>query len=178
MPIEKHIKPWSGHAVRHLPDVPGLDVYDFSLCGKSNENRWNIPGERTLYLAKDKSVALAEFARHFKESRTPGLAQKTFPRKVYGLNVKLEQVLDLRDPKACRDLSLSNAPDCFKEKSIARATAHFIRNTTPAEALIVPSIAFLDVLKNWCLVLFLEKLPEDPRKFLPSARAEGTFKIT
>jgi RES domain-containing protein len=178
MPIEKHIKPWSGHAVRHLPDVSGLDIYDFSRCGKNDENRWNVSGEPTLYLAKDKAVALAEFARHFKENRTPGLAGMTLPRKVYKLKVKLKHVLDLRGPKACRELSLANAPDCFLEKSVARATAHFIRNTTPAEALLVPSIAFLDDLKKWCLVLFLEKLPEDPRKFLQSAKAEGTFKIS
>jgi RES domain-containing protein len=177
MPIEKHIKPWSGHAVRHLPDVPGLDVYDFSMCGKSEENRWNVSGESTLYLAKDKSVALAEFARHFRDNRTPSLAGKTLPRKVYGLKVKLKHVLDLRDSKACRELSLAKAPECFLEKSVARATAHFIRNTTPAEGLLVPSIAFLDDLKKWCLVLFLEKLPKDRRKFLTGAKVEGTFKI-
>ena len=177
MPIEKHIKPWSGHAVRHLPDVPGLDVYDFSMCGKSNENRWNISGEPTLYLAKDKSVALAEFARHFEVNRTPVLAGMTLPRKVYRLNVKLKNVLDLRDPKACRELSLAGAPECFLEKSVARATAQLIRNTTPAQGLQVPSISYQDHQNKRCQVLFLEKLPEDPRKFLTGAKVEGTFKI-
>lgn len=41
------------------------DIYDFRYCARSNENRWNIAGEPTLYLAKEKDVILAEYARHF-----------------------------------------------------------------------------------------------------------------
>lgn len=179
MPLQAHIKPWVGYAVRHIPDNPDkqYDIDDFRYCGKSNENRWNVAGEPTLYLAKEKDVALAEYARHFEVNRTPELAAKTYRRKVYRFQVKLEYALDLREPKVWTELSLENAPDCFKDKAIARATAHFIRNTTSTQAIIVPSVAFLDNLEQWCLVLFLEKLPPDPRGFLPSVEPDGSFQI-
>lgn len=180
MSLQNYIKPWSGYVVRHIPDTPGrnYNLFDFSYCGRSNENRWNIAGEPTLYLAKEKNVALAEYARHFEVNRTPGLAAKTYRRQVYRISVKLEYLLDLCDSNVWLELSLVNAPDCFKEKAIARATAHFIRNTTQTQGIIVPSIAFLDDLKQWCLVLFLEKLPADPHQFLLSVESDGNFEIS
>jgi RES domain-containing protein len=182
MSLQDYLKSWSGYAVRHIPvpDNPErpYDIYDFSYCGKNNENRWNVAGEPTLYLAKEKDVALAEYARHFKIDRTPPLAGKTRHRLVYRFQVYLDYVLDLTQIEVCRELSLQNAPDCFKNKTCARATAHFIRNTTPCCAIIVPSLAFLDNLEQWCLVLFLEKLPANPRHFLPSVVPDGTFQIS
>jgi len=180
MPPQNYISPWLGYAVRHIPDTPGkfYDIYDFQYCGRSNENRWNVAGEPTLYLAKEKDVALAEYARHFQVDRTPGLASKTYRRQVFRFRVELEYVLDLTIPQVWDQLSMSNAPDCFKDKTVARSTANFIRNTTSTQAIIVPSIAFLDNLEQWCLVLFLEKLLPDTRKFLPSVEADGFFQIS
>lgn len=179
MPIQAYITSWAGYAVRHIPDTPGksYDIYDFRYCSRSNENRWNIAGEPTLYLAKEKDVALAEYARHFRIDRTLGLAAQTYRRQVFRFRVELEYVLDLTNPKVWAELSLKNAPDCFKDKTIARATAHFIRNTTLTQAIVVPSVAFLDNLEQWCLVLFLEKLLP-PGKFLPSVEADGFFQIS
>lgn len=180
MSLQTYISPWSGYAVRHIPDNLGktYDIYDFRYCGRSNENRWNVAGEPTLYLAKEKDVALAEYARHFKVDRTLGLASQTHRRQVFRFQVELEYVLDLTNPEVWSALSLENAPDCFKDKAIARSTANFIRNTTSTQAIIVPSIAFLDNLEQWCLVLFLEKLLPATRKFLPSVKADGFFQIS
>jgi RES domain-containing protein len=179
MALQDRIGPWSGYAVRHIPDTPNkpYDIYNFSYCGRSNENRWNVAGEPTLYLAKEKDVALAEYARHFKVDRTPGLASKTYRRKVYRFQVQLDCVLDLGQPEAWTELSLIAAPTCFNDKSVARATAQFIRYTTEAQAIVVPSVAFLDDLTQWCLVLFLEKLAPDPRAFLPSVQQDGYFQV-
>lgn len=180
MPLQSYIQPWSGSAVRHIPDTPGTsyNIYDFSYCVRSNENRWNVAGEATLYLAKEKNVALAEYARHFQVDRTLGLAAKTYRRLVYRLEVKLEYVLNLCDTAVWAELSLLDAPECFKDKNIARATAQFIRKTTLAQAIVVPSIAFLDDLEQWCLVLFLEKLSTEPHEFLLSAVTDGFFQIS
>lgn len=180
MPLQAYISPWMGYAVRHIPDIPGksYDIYDFRYCGRSNENRWNVACEPTLYLAKEKDIALAEYARHFCVDRTPGLAAQTYRRQVFRFQVELEHVLDLTNSKIWAELSLENAPDCFKDKTIARATANFIRNTTLTQAIIVPSIAFLDRLEQWCLVLFLEKLLPEPRKFLPTAEPDRFFQIS
>jgi RES domain-containing protein len=180
MPLQTSIQPWSGYAVRHIPDAPGMpfDIYDFRYCGRNSENRWNIAGEPTLYLAKDKDVALAEYARHFRVDRTPGLAAQTYRRKVYRFQVAPEATLNLCHPDVYATLSLSNAPDCFRDKSVARAVAHFIRNTTSTQAIFVPSMAFLDNLEQWCLVLFLENLPDDPSIFLPAVMDDGYFQVT
>jgi RES domain-containing protein len=180
MSLQDYIQPWNGYAVRHIPDRPTqpYNIYDFRYCGVSNENRWNVAGEATLYLAKEKDVALAEYARHFQVNRTPALAAKTYRRLVYRFEVKLDAVIDLTKAEVWRELSLPNAPDCFKEKAIARATANFIRNTTIAQAIMVPSVAFLDDLEQWCLVLFLEKLPSNPHEFLPAVSPDGAFEIS
>lgn len=179
MSLQSHIQPWSGYAVRHIPDNPNknYDIYNFSYCGLSNENRWNVAGESTLYLAKEKNVALAEYARHFRVDRTPQLAAQTYRRRVYRFQVNLDSVLNLCSPEVWSALSLINAPDCFKDKNFARSVAQFIRNTTPTQAILVPSIAFLDDLEQWCLVLFLEKLPQDPRLFLPTVEPDGYFQV-
>jgi RES domain-containing protein len=155
-----------------------FDVYDFRYCGRSHENRWNVAGEPTLYLARDKDVALAEYARHFNVDRTPGLAAQTYRRKVYRFQAELEATLNLCYPSVWTDLSLTNVPDCFRDKSVARAVAHFIRNTTSTQAIFVPSMAFLDNLQQWCLVLFLENLPDDPYTFLPAVTDDGYFQVS
>ncbi|WP_309742866.1 hypothetical protein [Chamaesiphon sp. OTE_20_metabat_361] len=82
-------------------------------------------------------------------------------------------MLDLCNPEVWQELSLTNAPDCFKNRDIARACANFIRYTTAATAMFVPSMAFLEDIEQWCLVLFLAKLPADMREFLPNV----TFRI-
>jgi len=180
MSLQSAIQPWSGYAVRHLPDTPGvpLDIYDFRYCGRSHENRWNVAGEPTLYLARDKDVALAEYARHFHVDRTPGLAAQTHRRTVYRFRVELEATLNLCDFNVWSDLSLTDAPACFRDKGVARAIAHFIRNTTSIQAIFVPSMAFLDHIEQWCLVLFLEKLPDDPYAFLPAVTNDEYFQVS
>jgi hypothetical protein len=65
----------------------------------------------------------------------------------------LDRVLDLTNAQVCQKLSLTNAPVCFSDKAIARATANYIRNTTTIQAIIVPSMALLDNLKEWCYKL-------------------------
>lgn len=180
MPVQDFIQPWSGFAVRHIPAAPdaSVDVYDFRYSGRSQENRWNIAGEPTLYLAKDKDVALAEYARHFEVDRTPGLAAKTHRRQVYRFQVRLDATLNLCHPPVWAALSLRDAPDCFKDRAVARAVAHFVRHTTSTQAIFVPSLAFLDNLDQWCLVLFLERLPGDPRTFLPTVEDDGVFQVS
>lgn len=179
MPLQDFILPWSGFAVRHIPAAPDthVDVYDFRYSGRSQENRWNVAGEPTLYLAKDKDVALAEYACHFEVDRTLGLAAKTHRRQVYRFQVTIDATLNLCHPPVWAALSLTDAPDCFKDRAVARAVAHFLRKTTSTQAIFVPSMAFLDTLDQWCLVLFLECLPGSPYTFLPTVEDDGVFQV-
>ena len=54
----------------------------------------------------------------------------------------------------------------FSTGILCRATAPYLRTATPAQALLVPSVAFLDDLERWVAVLFLDKLPREPGRFL------------
>lgn len=64
----------------------------------------------------------------------------------------------------------------FLDVEVARATATFVRRTTATEALVVPSVAFLDDASSWNLVLFLEKLPADLNDLVTVSNA-GTFRV-
>jgi RES domain-containing protein len=165
MPLGEHLIPWTGEAYRHIPASSPFNVLDFRFAGRSAENRWNEPGQPTLYLAGDEGVLIAEWGRHFAVNRTPELERNAVQRAVFRLSLTLDHLLDLRQEAVWRDLSLSGAPSCFLDQSIARATATFIRATTDAQAILVPSVCFLDKLDRWCLALFLEKLP-DPRDWI------------
>lgn len=172
MPLHELVQPWSGYAVRHIPEL-ATDVYDFSRAGLAADNRWNYQGEPTLYLACERNVALVEYARHFKVERTEGLLRKARKRKVFRFKVSLGATLDLRESGVCQTLSLRDFPNCFLNKSYARAVGTFVRHTTDTDAFFAPSVGFLDQLDNWTLVIFLEKLPADTQKFLPTAVEEG-----
>jgi RES domain-containing protein len=175
--LQNLIEPWSGEAYRHLADG-NCDVYDFSYTGLAANNRWNIQGEQTLYLAGSVDVAVGEWLRHFQFDRPKQLAVKTKRRKVYQMTLKLNHTLNLCDRLAWQELSLLDAPNCFLDKKIARATAQFIRHTTIAEAILVPSMAFLDRMDKWVLVIFLEKLSMDkPLEFLPTVKDCGYFNV-
>ena len=171
------IKSWDGYAIRHIPDIANHSVYDFRYCALSRNNRWNVQGEPTLYLAKDKGVATGEFARHFSDNRSHGLAQKIQRRQIWRFTVKLNRTLNLCDLKVCSALSLADAPYCFKDKRVARSTANFLRNALKVDAIFVPSMVFLDDLSKWCLVIFLENLPENASEFLPKAQKHGHLEI-
>lgn len=176
MTLADYVRPWSSAGYRHLPSVVGADkVLDFSHAGLSPANRWNVAGEPTLYIAGDAGLAIVEWGRHYEEDRAPGLVHTAVARTVYRLDVAIERAIDLRDPLLWADLSLADAPHCFLDKGVARATAHFIRHTTATQAIVVPSVAMLDKLDRWNLALFLEKLPSDPTLFIPHVAVEGPF---
>jgi len=172
--LADYMRPWSGVGYRHLPLIVNADnALDFSRADLSPDNRWNVAGEPTLYIAGDVGLAIVEWGRHYEEDRAPGLVHAAVARTVYRLDVVVERAIDLRDPLLWAELSLADAPHCFLDKSLARATAHFIRRTSATQAIVVPSVAMLDKLDRWNLVFFLEKLSSDPALFIPHVTVEG-----
>lgn len=177
MSLSSRLVPWRGDAYRHIPAGAQFDVLDFRFAGRGRDHRWNESGHPTLYLAGDEGVLIAEWGRHFAVDRAPELRSLARERAVYRLSLEIERLIDLRDPEVWRSLSLTDAPVCFASTRVARATARFIRDTTAAQALLVPSIGFLDQLDRWCLVLFLEKLPE-PARFISGVTPCGLLQRT
>ena len=176
MSLSGHLKPWSGSALRHIPAGSPFDVLDFRFAGKGADSRWNEPGSPTLYLAGDEGVLIAEWGRHFASNRTAQLQQMTVERSAFSLELSIDHVLDVRNEDVCNSLPMENAPYCFADIKVARATAQFVRGTTHAQALLVPSMGFLDDLERWCLVAFLEKLPPDPGSFISSVTPRGPLR--
>ena len=176
MPLAGYLKRWSGAALRHIPAGSPYDVLDFRFAGRGAENRWNEPGSPTLYLAGDEGVLIAEWGRHFETNRTAQLQQMTVGRSVFSVQLSIDAVLDVRSEDVWHALSLDNAPSCFADVAVARATAQFVRGTTEAQALLVPSMGFLDDLERWCLVAFLEKFPPDPKSFVSVVTPRGLLR--
>jgi RES domain-containing protein len=159
------LRPWTGTAIRHIPAGSRFDVLDTRFAGLATDNRWNAAGEPTFYLAGDLGVALAEYARHLREDVGGGPAAVQ-ERAVDEIDVSLSAVLDLRDPQVRSAIGLRGGARRFLDRNVARATASFLRHTTAAEGLLVPSVAFLDDVSRWNLVLFLEKLPGNLSSFM------------
>jgi RES domain-containing protein len=173
--IEQYVRPWSGIAYRHVTAHRSYDPLDFRLAGLGKLNRWNVPGEPTLYLAGDEGVLITEWGRHFNTNRPTELAEIAEEREVLRFGISVESLLDLRDTAVLEELSLEDAPNCFLDRDRARVTARFIRTVTPAQGILVPPITFLDQPDRWSLVLFLEKLPE-PKDFITSVSTFGPLK--
>lgn len=178
MTLASLVRPWSGNTYRHIPARSTHDVLDFRFAGLAADNRWNQPGEPTLYLASDRATVVAEYARHLHEDRGSPLGLDiVLERVLYRLELHLDLTLDLCIRATWDLLSLNDAPACFLSKPVARAVANLVRHNTTAQAIFVPSIAFLDQPQHWVLALFLEKLPADKSCYIQSARPEGTLRL-
>jgi RES domain-containing protein len=177
MALGDFIASWSGTAYRHIPAGSPFDVLDFRFSGQSEDNRWNYSGEPTLYLASDYGVVIAEFARHIDVDWHRSLRAVGHVRQVYRCAVQIDRLLDLREPLVREALAVSVEPEGFLNRSLTRSIARYIRTVVDVQALLVPSVAFLDQPDRWVLVLFLEKLPADPSRFIPSVVTDATFRL-
>ncbi len=130
----------------------------------------------TLYLAGDAGIVAAEWGRHLINDRSPDIARRAAERIVYRLRLSLNAVLDLRQPEIWRRLSLVDAPFCFIDRAVTRAAAQAIREGSGAQAILVPSVAFLDDLTRWNLVVFLDKLPADPHVWIQRVETVGPLR--
>jgi RES domain-containing protein len=170
------LTPWIGTAYRHI-NAMRSGVLDFAHVGLYSKNRWNVPSEPTLYLAGDIGVAVAEWGRRFPTTFSDN-AMRPAVRDVYRLHLRLDAVLDLRSPDATMELGLSGAPEAFRDVDVARSAATLVRGTSRAQAMIVPSIAFLDDLTRWNLVVYLDKLPDDTTTWITRVERVGPLSWT
>jgi RES domain-containing protein len=170
--LDEALIPWIGSAYRHINANRNRDVLDFSHAGQYGKNRWNIPGEPTPYVAGDIGVAIDEWARRL-PATFPDQGIQPVVRDVYRLQIRLDAVLDLRTHEIAPILGLSGTPDVFRDVELARSTARVVRRSTHAQAMIVPSIAFLDDPTRWNLVIFLDKVPAEKDAWITRTERVG-----
>lgn len=173
---DRYLVPWTGAAYRHIPADAGRDVLDFDLVGRATDNRWNAHGEPTLYLAGDPGVVVTEWGRNFGGRRAADVGASSITRAVFRLSLRLRYVLDLRDLGVVEALELSGVPECFLDRQTARTLARLLRTTTSAQAMLVPSIAFLDDLTRWNLVVFLDKVPANLSEWIHQTEYVGPLR--
>lgn len=170
------VRPWSGTGLRHIPSGSPYGLLDFRFAGLATDNRWNDVGVAAVYLASDRAVAVAEFARHLADRPEPTRA-RLVRRTLYELDVHLDRLLDVRDPRLLRTIGLERT-DQFLDRDLAAATARYLRELAGVEALLVPPIAFLDDPERWNAVLYLDRLGPDPSRFVTAVREVGSISVT
>lgn len=157
-------------ALRHVPR--GRGALDFQYAAASASNRWNDQGVPTVYLAAGADVCIAEYARHLGTSAFgPGGRAS---RDLYAYDVTLHRVLDLTSPATTSSFGVVGPPAAFLDKNVCRRVAREARAADPAlEALLAPSIAFLDDTTRWSLVVFLDRI--SPAEAFPAVRSMGAL---
>ena len=166
------IEPWRGTTFRQVPK--GARPLDTSRAGLAR-GRWNLPGEPTHYLASSREVAAAEWLRHLEDA---GLSAgvPVPPRDLHEVTVSLQRTIDFRDGDNQAQLSIDDMSKLVLDPVAARALATFVRSALDAEAIWVPSVAFLDRRDQGNLVIFLERL-DRPLADVATARLLGQLTL-
>jgi RES domain-containing protein len=147
---------YEGNLFRHV----AAGRHPLSGAGaRSQGGRWNPPQSfATLYLADRKATVEAEFRRM---ARRQGLDPSQFlPRRIYGIEVELQAVVDLTRatsrPDVLSDLELSS-DDLTITQAVGEAAQYLGR-----EAILAPSAAG----EGNVLAVFIDRL-------LPGSRVDG-----
>lgn len=177
MSAEELVRPWRGRVLRHIPGSSPFGPLETRFAARSRENRWNREGEPALLFASDRAVLIGEFARHFERDRAPELAGLVQTRRVFEFDLELPRVFDLTDSYSCAQLGIANAPSCFLDRTVARATAGFLRDVIGVEAILVPSTVFLDQPEHRNLVLFLDRLETPLDRIVQRIAPAGSFQL-
>jgi hypothetical protein len=102
-------------------------------------------------------VIVAEFGRHF-SGRPLGVSRGVRRRGIHEVPTRLECVVDLRDYAIARDLRCPADRDWFLDAERTRGVARRLRRYRRLQALLVPSVAFLDDFTRWNLVVYLDRV--------------------
>ncbi len=173
MALRELVGPWTGVAYRHIPAGVSRSALDDSYLGRSSGNRWNEAGTPTYYFASDIAVVLAEYARHMATEVSDGVPER-LARSLWKVEVRLERTLDLRHPRTIDAMGSGPIEDWIFDSRTTQATANYLRTQAEVQALIAPSVAFLDRPDTYNLIVYRDRIdpgavfgrPEHVRDFV------------
>ncbi|MFL5779604.1 MAG: RES domain-containing protein [Chloroflexota bacterium] len=171
MQLERLSRPFDGAVYCHVPGDAELDP-DLLPDGGEGD-RWNHRDERTVYLAADPGVAIAELARHV----APRIGGGGIDQRIWEVRLRLRRVLDLNEPEVKRALRLRDELGWLLDRRRCREVASHVRSSDEVEAMIVPSAAFPDQTDRWSLVLFPERVDRPLRDVIRDGREVGRVQL-
>ena len=168
--LEALVRPFGGRVHCHSPaDRP----FSYAALARTDDgrDRWGGPGLRSVYLASDPAVAIAEYARH----RDP--AAPADRRRICAFRLGAVRLLDVRDDEAAQVLGVPLGPTAFLDRERARRIGRAIRAAGLCQGLIVPSMAFLERPERFNIVLFVEQLDVDLERLLTDPEVVGEIRL-
>ena len=168
---------WIGTGYRHIRANSDRDPREFGFAGSNPLNRWNESGQSTLYLASDVGVLISEWGRSFPSTYSEDPEITPVHRDVCRYALKLYSVVNLLEEEDRSHLNLSQLPATgFLDRNLGRIMANKVRQGTDVQAMLVPSVAFLDDPSRWNLVVFLEKVPADTALWITDVTRVGPLR--
>lgn len=169
MDLSELLTAHDGPAYCHVPGDGPIDL-DKLAGGDDGNERWNDPGQPTLYLAGDVGVVIAELARHLDPA---GSLDGDATRRLLRLHVAVDRLLDLREPQVRRALDAPDDRRAFLDRAVARRTAGAARSRPDVLGLITPSMAFLDRPARHNVVVFVDRVEGGTRGIVVDCSVAG-----
>jgi hypothetical protein len=164
------VAPFGGRLSCHLPAAEPISI-DRVARSDDGHDRWGTPGLQTAYLASDRGVAVAEFARHCE----PGSSADT--RRIIDVRLQAVPVLDLRNESVLRVLGCSPSMRRGFDRATARRLSAELRDHGICQGLLVPSMAFPDRPDRFNVVLFCERLQTGLGSLLFDVQEVGEVRV-
>ncbi len=165
------VRPFEGDLYCHAPADRPFDVEALAR-EDDGEDRWSAPGTSTIYLAGDRLVAAAEYARHGPRD------DRGDQRRLVKLRVRGVRLLDVRDPAVQTGLGDEDDPIAWLDPDRARDAGRRIREAGICDGLIVPSMAFVDRADVFNVVLFREAIAGPLTATLGEPRDVGRIELS
>lgn len=109
---------------------------------------------RAYYLARDPGIVIAEHARYL-AAELPIGATERLAREVFQVRVSLDRVLDLTDARVIHAMGTEPIERWILDLRQTQAASSYLLTHVPGlQGLVVPSVAFLDDLDRYNLVVF------------------------
>lgn len=133
-------------------------MLDETHLGLATDNRWSALRVRAYYFASDLGLVVAEHARHIAVD-VPGGRVDRIERSVFRVPIDLDRVLTLTDPAVVAAMGAAPINSWILDLGATQAAAnHLLAQVPGLEAIVVPSVAFLDQHDRFNVVVYRDAI--------------------